>query len=119
VAGRTPGLSPATLSFRFELPIHAKGRLLGSRALHWPLDQALVARGRSLHLNSLAATIGDVRQALIQPGRLLVPDCEAAPSLPGACLADGQRRVHAVSSVVRQQALAPQEGKQVMTDSLQ
>jgi DNA-binding IclR family transcriptional regulator len=47
------------------LPIHADGRLVGSMALHWPMDQAPVERVLSLHLNSLAATIGDVQQALV------------------------------------------------------
>ncbi|MGF6114123.1 IclR family transcriptional regulator [Pseudomonas frederiksbergensis] len=46
------------------LPIHANGRLVGSMALHWPMDQAPVERVLSLHLNSLATTIGDVQQAL-------------------------------------------------------
>ncbi|KJH75182.1 helix-turn-helix domain-containing protein [Pseudomonas gregormendelii] len=46
------------------LPIHADGRLVGSMALHWPMDQAPVERVLSLHLSSLAATIGEVRHAL-------------------------------------------------------
>jgi DNA-binding IclR family transcriptional regulator len=46
------------------LPIRAEGKLVGSMALHWPMDQAPVERVLSLHLNSLAATIGDVQQAL-------------------------------------------------------
>jgi DNA-binding IclR family transcriptional regulator len=46
------------------LPIHSDGRLVGSMALHWPMDQAPVERVLSLHLNSLATTIGDVQQAM-------------------------------------------------------
>jgi DNA-binding IclR family transcriptional regulator len=46
------------------LPIHTDGRLVGSMALHWPMDQAPVERVLSLHLNSLAATIGNVQQAM-------------------------------------------------------
>ncbi|MPS99009.1 MAG: IclR family transcriptional regulator [Pseudomonas sp.] len=46
------------------LPVHADGRLAGSIALHWPLDQAPVERVLSLHLNSLASTVGEVQQAL-------------------------------------------------------
>jgi IclR family mhp operon transcriptional activator len=46
------------------LPIRADGRLVGSMALHWPMDQAPVERVLSLHLNSLATTIGDVQQAM-------------------------------------------------------
>jgi DNA-binding IclR family transcriptional regulator len=46
------------------LPIRAEGKLVGSMALHWPMDQAPVERVLSLHLNSLAATIGDVQQVL-------------------------------------------------------
>ena len=46
------------------LPIRAQGRLVGSMALHWPMDQAPVERVLSQHLNSLASTIGEVQQAL-------------------------------------------------------
>ena len=46
------------------LPIHADGRLVGSMALQWPMDEAPVERVLSLHFNSLAATIGDVQQAM-------------------------------------------------------
>ena len=47
------------------LPVRAQGRLAGSIALHWPLDQAPVERVLSLHLNSLAAAVGEVQQALL------------------------------------------------------
>ncbi|OII56261.1 IclR family transcriptional regulator [Pseudomonas putida] len=47
------------------LPVHAEGRLAGSIALHWPLDQAPVERVLNLHLNSLATTVGEVQRALI------------------------------------------------------
>ncbi|MGY4527317.1 IclR family transcriptional regulator [Pseudomonas sp. TE21394] len=46
------------------LPVHAQGRLVGSIALHWPLDQAPVERVSSLHLRSLATTVGEVQRAL-------------------------------------------------------
>jgi len=46
------------------LPVHAEGRLAGSIALHWPLDQAPVERVSSLHLSSLATTVGEVQRAL-------------------------------------------------------
>lgn len=46
------------------LPVHAEGRLAGSIALHWPLDQAPVERVLSLHLSSLASTVGEVQRAL-------------------------------------------------------
>ncbi|WP_419711654.1 IclR family transcriptional regulator [Pseudomonas sp. NFX224] len=46
------------------LPIRTNGRLVGSMALHWPMDQAPVERVLSLHLNSLATTIGGVQQAM-------------------------------------------------------
>jgi IclR family transcriptional regulator, mhp operon transcriptional activator len=46
------------------LPIRTDGRLVGSMALHWPMDQAPVERVLSLHLHSLATTIGDVQQAM-------------------------------------------------------
>jgi len=47
------------------LPVHAEGRLAGSIALHWPLDQATVERALNLHLNSLATTVGEVQRALV------------------------------------------------------
>ncbi|HWT70519.1 MAG TPA: helix-turn-helix domain-containing protein [Pseudomonas sp.] len=47
------------------LPIRTDGRLVGSMALHWPMDEAPVERVLSLHLNSLAATIGQVQQAMV------------------------------------------------------
>ena len=46
------------------LPVHAEGRLVGSIALQWPLDQAPVERVSSLHLSSLATTVGEVQRAL-------------------------------------------------------
>ncbi len=46
------------------LPIRTDGRLVGSMALHWPMDQAPVERILNLHLNSLATTIGNVQQAM-------------------------------------------------------
>ena len=46
------------------LPVRANGRLVGSMALHWPMDQAPVERVLSLHLASLESTIRDVQQAL-------------------------------------------------------
>ena len=46
------------------LPVHAEGRLAGSIALHWPLDQAPVERVMNLHLSSLATTVDDVQRAL-------------------------------------------------------
>ncbi|HEK1692870.1 TPA: helix-turn-helix domain-containing protein [Pseudomonas putida] len=47
------------------LPVRVEERLAGSIALHWPLDQAPVERVLSLHLNSLAATVGQVQHALL------------------------------------------------------
>ncbi|QHG65301.1 IclR family transcriptional regulator [Pseudomonas putida] len=47
------------------LPVRVQGQLAGSIALHWPLDQAPVERVLSLHLNSLAATVGEVQHALV------------------------------------------------------
>ncbi|WDY60302.1 IclR family transcriptional regulator [Pseudomonas sp. PSKL.D1] len=47
------------------LPVRAEGRLAGSIALHWPVDQAPVERVLGLHLNSLAATVGAVQHALV------------------------------------------------------
>jgi len=47
------------------LPVRVEGRLAGSIALHWPLDQAPVERVLSLHLNSLAGTVGEVQRALV------------------------------------------------------
>ncbi len=46
------------------LPVHAERRLVGSIALQWPLDQAPVERVSSLHLSSLATTVGEVQRAL-------------------------------------------------------
>lgn len=46
------------------LPIRAEGRLVGSIAMHWPMDQAPVDRVLSLHMASLAATVDDVQRAL-------------------------------------------------------
>ncbi|MBK5539514.1 IclR family transcriptional regulator [Pseudomonas sp. TH05] len=46
------------------LPIWAEGRLVGSMALHWPMDQAPVERVLSLHMASLAATVDDVQRVL-------------------------------------------------------
>ncbi|MGY4815616.1 IclR family transcriptional regulator [Pseudomonas chlororaphis subsp. piscium] len=47
------------------LPIRDQGRLVGSMALHWPMDQAPVERVLSLHLASLEATVQDVERSLI------------------------------------------------------
>ena len=47
------------------LPVRVHGQLAGSIALHWPLDQAPVEQVLSLHLNSLAATVGEVQHALV------------------------------------------------------
>jgi len=58
---------PAPLPFLIRavaLPVRANGRLVGSMALHWPMDQAPVERVLSLHLASLESTIRDVQQAL-------------------------------------------------------
>lgn len=46
------------------LPVRAQGRLAGSIALHWPVDQAPVERVSSLYLDSLEATVGQVQHAL-------------------------------------------------------
>lgn len=46
------------------LPVHTQGRLVGSIALHWPLDQAPVEQVLGLHLDSLTTTVGQVQQAL-------------------------------------------------------
>ena len=59
--------SPVRLPFLIRaiaLPVHAEGRLVGSIALQWPLDQAPVERVSSLHLSSLATTVGEVQRAL-------------------------------------------------------
>lgn len=47
------------------LPVRVQGRLAGSIALHWPLDQAPVERVLGLHLGSLEATVGQVQHALV------------------------------------------------------
>jgi DNA-binding IclR family transcriptional regulator len=46
------------------LPVRVEGQLAGSIALHWPVDQAPVERVLSLHLDQLAATVGQVQHAL-------------------------------------------------------
>ncbi|HDS1820361.1 TPA: IclR family transcriptional regulator [Pseudomonas putida] len=46
------------------LPVRVEGQLAGSIALHWPVDQAPVERVLSLHLDRLAATVGQVQHAL-------------------------------------------------------
>ncbi|MBF8748574.1 MULTISPECIES: IclR family transcriptional regulator [Pseudomonas] len=47
------------------LPVRVQGRLAGSIALHWPLDQAPVERVLSLHLGSLEQTVAQVQHALV------------------------------------------------------
>ncbi len=66
---RTEGywVYPVRLPFLIRavaLPVRANGRLVGSMALHWPMDQAPVERVLSLHLASLESTIRDVQEAL-------------------------------------------------------
>ncbi|BAQ73063.1 IclR family transcriptional regulator [Pseudomonas sp. Os17] len=46
------------------LPLQAEGRVIGSIALHWPMDLACVEQVRSRHLRLLAETVEQLQKTL-------------------------------------------------------
>ncbi|MGC5702841.1 IclR family transcriptional regulator [Pseudomonas sp. NFXW11] len=47
------------------LPLRAEGRVIGSIALHWPMDLACVEQVRKRHLGRLAETVEQLQKTLV------------------------------------------------------